>query len=67
MPTETMLGIDSDDNLFVDSRLEKTIIGEMLTDSDVMRSALDELQTNDFSVHQYRRVFDVCVSLDNRG
>lgn len=67
MPTEMMLGIDKENNFFVDSQLEKTIVGEMLTDSDVMRSALDELKTSDFSVHQYRRVFDVCVALDNRG
>lgn len=67
MPTGMMLGIDKENNFFVDSQLEKTIIGEMLTDADVMRSALDELRANDFSVHQYRRVFEVCVALDNRG
>lgn len=67
MPTEMMLGIDKENNVFVDSQLEKTIIGEMLTDADVMRSALDELRANDFSVYQYRRVFEVCVALDNRG
>lgn len=67
MPTEMMLGIDKENNFFVDSQLEKTIIGEMLTDADVMRSALDELRANDFSVYQYRRVFEVCVALDNRG
>lgn len=67
MPTGMMLGTDTQGNFFVDSQLEKTIIGEMLTDADVMRNALDELRINDFSVHQYRRVFEVCVALDNRG
>lgn len=67
MPTGMMLGIDAESNFFIDSQLEKTIIGEMLTDDDVMRTALDELRVNDFSVHQYRRVFEVCVALDNRG
>ncbi len=67
MPTGMMLGIDAESNFFIDSQLEKTIIGEMLTDDDVMRTALDELRVNDFSVHQYRRVFEVCVVLDNRG
>ena len=67
MPTGMMLGIDSENNFFVDSQLEKTIIGEMLTNANVMRTALDELRINDFSVHQYRRVFEVCVALDNKG
>ena len=62
-----MLGIDSQDNFFIDSQLEKTIIGEMLTNAEAMRLALDELRISDFSVHQYRRVFETCVVLDNRG
>ena len=67
MPTGTMFGIDKDENFFVDNQLEKTIIGEMLINSDAMRLALDELRINDFSVHQYRRVFEVCVVLDSKG
>jgi replicative DNA helicase len=67
MPTGMMLGIDEEENFFVDSRLEKTIIGEMLINADAMRLALDELRINDFSVHQYRRVFEVCVVLDSKG
>lgn len=61
------LGIDSQDNFFVDNQLEKTIIGEMLTNAEAMRLSLDELRVSDFSVHQYRRVFETCVVLDNRG
>ena len=61
------LGTDNEDNFFVDSQLEKTIIGEMLKEPDAMRSALDELRINDFSVHQYKRIFEVCVVLDSRG
>jgi replicative DNA helicase len=67
MPIGTMLGIDKDENFFVDNQLEKTIIGEMLINADAMRLALDELRINDFSVHQYRRVFEVCVVLDSKG
>ena len=48
------LGIDSQENFFVDSQLEKTIIGEMLTNAEAMRLSLDELRVSDFSVHQYR-------------
>ena len=62
-----MLGIDSQENFFVDNQLEKTIIGEMLICSEAMRLALDELRINDFSVKQYKRVFEVCVVLDNNG
>ena len=61
------LGIDSQENFFVDSQLEKTIIGEMLTNAEAMRLSLDELRVSDFSVHQYRKVFETCVVLDNRG
>ena len=61
------LGTDNEDNFFVDSQLEKTIIGEMLKEPDAMTSALDELRINDFSVHQYKRIFEVCVVLDSRG
>ena len=67
MSIGTMLGIDSESNFFVDSQLEKTIIGEMLLNAEAMRLALDELRINDFSVHQYRRVFEVCVVLDSKG
>lgn len=67
MPIGTMLGIDSQENFFVDNQLEKTIIGEMLICSEAMRLALDELRINDFSVKQYKRVFEVCVVLDNNG
>lgn len=67
MPTGTTLGIDKDENFFVDNQLEKTIIGEMLTNAEAMRMSLDELKVSDFSVHQYRRVFETCVVLDNRG
>jgi replicative DNA helicase len=67
MPTGMTLGIDEEENFFVDSQLEKTIIGEMLINADAMRLALDELRINDFSVHQYRRVFEVCVVLDSKG
>ena len=67
MPIGTMLGADKDGNFFVDNQLEKTIIGDMLLDADAMRLALDELRIKDFSIHQYRRVFEVCVVLDNQG
>lgn len=63
----TTFGIDKDENFFVDSQLEKTVIGDMLLNADAMRYALDELRISDFSVHQYRRVFEVCVVLDNNG
>jgi replicative DNA helicase len=62
-----MLGIDSQDNFFVDNQLEKIVIGEMLKDPDAMRLALDELRTDSFAVHQYRRVFEVCLALESRG
>lgn len=58
---------DSEENFFVNNQLEKTIIGEMLINADAMRLALDELRISDFSVHQYRRVFETCVVLGNRG
>ena len=67
MPTGTMLGIDSESNFFVNNQVEKTIIGEMLTNAEAMRLSLDELKISDFSVHQYRRVFEVCAALDNQG
>lgn len=67
MPIGTMFGIDKDENFFVDNQLEKTIIGDMLLDADAMRLALDELRIKDFSVHQYQRVFEVCVVLDSKG
>lgn len=63
MPIGTING----DEFFVDNQLEKTIIGEMLVNTDAMRLALDELRIGDFTVHQYRRVFEVCVVLDSRG
>lgn len=67
MPIGTMLGIDSENNFFVDNQLEKTVIGEMLTEPKAMRMSLDELRINDFSVAQYKRVFEVCVLLDSAG
>ena len=60
-------GIDREENFFVDNQLEKTIIGDMLLNADAMRLALDELRIKDFSVQQYRSVFEVCVVLDNQG
>ena len=63
MPIGTING----DEFFVDNQLEKTIIGEMLVNTDAMRLALDELRIGDFTVHQYRRVFEVCIVLDGRG
>ncbi len=63
----TMLGIDSHENFFVDNQLEKTIIGDMLLNTDAMRLALDNLRINDFLVQQYRKVFEVCVVLDSKG
>lgn len=56
-----------DDNFFVDNQLEKTIIGEMLLDADALRNALDELRISDFSVYQYKRVFEAAVILDSEG
>ncbi|MBE6771054.1 MAG: hypothetical protein E7547_02775 [Ruminococcaceae bacterium] len=52
---------------FVDNQLEKAIIGEMLLDTDALRNALDKLQISDFSVHQYKRIFETAVILDNEG
>ncbi len=66
MKSELTIGINGND-FFVDNQLEKTIIGEMLVDSKAMRAALDELKINDFSILQYRRVFEACVVLDSRG
>lgn len=67
MPIGTTLGIDAQENFFVDSQLEKTVIGDMLLNADAMRFALDELRLSDFSVNQYKRVFEVCVVLDGKG
>ncbi len=67
MPIGTTLGIDAQENFFVDSQLEKTVIGDMLLNADAMRLALDELRLSDFSVNRYKRVFEVCVVLDNEG
>lgn len=63
----TTLGTDFQDNFFIDSQLEKIIIGEMLTEPKAMRMSLDELRISDFSVAQYKRVFEACVLLDSAG
>lgn len=67
MPIETTLGTTNNGEYFVDSQLEKTIIGEMMRDPDAMRMSLDELKISDFSVMQYRRIFEACVLLDVKG
>lgn len=67
MPIGTMLGIDAQENFFVDSQLEKTVIGDMLLDANAMRLALDELRLSDFSISRYKQVFEVCVVLDGKG
>ena len=67
MKIGTTFGTTSDGDIFVDSQLEKTIIGDMLLNADAMRLALDELKPKDFSVHQYQRIFQVCLSLDAKG
>lgn len=66
MRSEQTIGM-IDDNFFVDSHLEKTIIGEMLLDADALRKALDELRVSDFSVYQYKRIFEAAVILDGEG
>ena len=63
MPIGTING----DEFFVDNQLEKTIIGEMLTEPKAMRMSLDELRASDFSVAQYKQVFEICVLLDGEG
>lgn len=65
MKSQTVGMIDG--NFFVDNQLEKTVIGDMLCNPDAMRSALDELRILDFSVYQYKRIFEACVILDNEG
>jgi replicative DNA helicase len=61
------IGTTNGDDFFVDNQLEKTIIGEMLVNSDAMRLALDKLHVSDFTIFQYKRVFEVCVVLDSKG
>ena len=61
------IGTTNGDDFFVDNQLEKTIIGEMLVNSDAMRLALDKLHVSDFTVFQYKRVFEVCIVLDSKG